>query len=86
MTKTYMCLIFPASKGNERNHDSQIRNQRRLVIIEEDEIGFYRFGIEYENFHAGDVLKHPVDVITHRCNQHHRFPIRLPRSIRSFGD
>ena len=33
----------------------------------------YRFGVEYEeNLHAGDIVEHPVDVITHRGNQHHR--------------
>jgi len=51
-------------------------NQRRLAI-EEDEIGLYRFGVEYENLHAGDVLKHPVNVITHRRNQNHRFTAKF---------
>lgn len=33
--------------------------------------------IENENFHAGDVLKHPIDVIARGRNQHHFFRSKI---------
>lgn len=66
-----MSKFRPSPKGNEEEYS----NRRRDRI--------YRFGVEYENLHAGDVLKHPVDVVTHRRNQHHRFTGKFSATITS---
>jgi hypothetical protein len=39
--------------------------------------------IEDQDFHAGDVSEHPVEVITNRTHEHHRF---LPFCVRPFSN
>jgi hypothetical protein len=39
--------------------------------------------IEDQDFHAGDVSEHPVEVITNRTHEHHRF---LPFSVLPFSN
>jgi len=40
--------------------------------------------IEDQDFHAGDVSEHPVEVITNRTHEHHRFlPFSNPCNTRT---
>lgn len=53
-----------ASGSGEKNGEEQRPTRARVS-------GAYGLGVEDEDFHAGDVLEHAVDVIPDERDQHH---------------
>ncbi len=81
-TLTQREIQSPEKKKLGMREEQDLMKQFQFLLRKKNKIT-YSLSIEDQDFHAGDVSEHPVEVITNRTHEHHRF---LPFCVLPFSN